>query len=90
MGKSTTITHFFKRKNLNDLEAMTSDATLPTTNTDIPIPGNIELPIPENVDVPIQENPQPKFQKIDTTLLEWDPGLCQQIWDYHVNQRDEI
>ena len=30
MGKSTTITHFFKRKNSNDLEAR--DATLPTTN----------------------------------------------------------
>jgi hypothetical protein len=98
MGKSTTITHFFKRKNLNDSEATTSDATLPTTNADIPIPGNIEIPIPENVnihipenvDIPIQENPHPKFQKIDTSLLERDPGLRKQIWDYHVNQRDEI
>jgi hypothetical protein len=90
MGKSTTITHFFKRKNLNDSEATTSDATLPTTNVDIPIPENIEIPIPENVDIPIQENPHPKFQKIDTSLLERDPGLRQQIWDYHVNQRDEI
>jgi hypothetical protein len=107
MGKSTTITHFFKRKNLNDSEATTSDATLPATtsdatlpatNADIPIPGNIEIPIsenvdihiPENVDIPIQENPHPKFQKIDTSLLERDPGLRQQIWDYHVNQRDEI
>lgn len=90
MGKSTTITHFFKRKNLNDSEATTSDATLPTTNADIPIPENIEIPIPENVDILIQENPHPKFQKIDTSLLERDPGLRQQIWDYHVNQRDEI
>ena len=90
MGKSTTITHFFKRKNLNDSEAMTSDAILPTTNADIPIPENIEIPIPKNVDIPIQENPHPKFQKIDTSLLERDPGLRQQIWDYHVNQRDEI
>jgi hypothetical protein len=98
MGKSTTITHFFKRKNLNDSEASTSDATLPTTNADIPIPRNIEIPIPknvdihipENVDIPILENPQPKFQKIDTSLLEWDLRLRQQIWDYHVNQHDEI
>ena len=57
MGKSTTITHFFKRKNLNDSEATASDATLPTTNANISILGNIEIPIPENVDVPIQENP---------------------------------
>ena len=93
MGKSTTITHFFKRKNLNDLEAMTSDVTLPTINANIPILGNIEISIPkdvdihipENVDIPIQENPHPKFQKVDTSLLERDPGLRQQIWDYHVN-----
>jgi hypothetical protein len=90
MGKLTIITHFFKRKNLNDSEATTSDATLPITNADIPIPGNIEIPIPENVDILIQENPHPKFQKIDTSLLERDPGLRKQIWDYHVNQRDEI
>ena len=61
MGKSTTITYFFKGKNLNDSEATASNATLPTTNANIPIPGNIEIPISENVDVPIQENPQPKF-----------------------------
>ena len=98
MDKSTTITYFFQRKNLNDSEVTTSDATLPTTNADIPIPGNIEIPIlenvdihiPENVDIPIQENLHPKFQKIDTSLLEQDSRLHQQIWDYHVNQRDEI
>ena len=51
MGKSTTITHFFKRKNMNDSKASVSDATLPTTNADIPIL------IPENIDIPIPENP---------------------------------
>ena len=68
-------------------EATTSDATLLATNANIPIPGNIEIlipknvdiHIPENVDIPIQENPRPKFQKIDTSLLEWDLGLRQQI-----------
>ena len=72
MGKSTTITHFFKRKNLNDSEVSISDATLPTTNADIPIPRNIKIPIPKNVDIhipknvdiPILENPQSKFQGI--------------------------
>jgi hypothetical protein len=51
MGKSKTITHFFKRKNMNDSKASVSDATLPTTNADIPIP------IHENIDIPIPENP---------------------------------
>ena len=59
---------------MNDLEASASNATSPTTNADIPIP----------------KNPKPKFQKIDTSLLGRDLRLCQQIWDYHVNQRDEI
>ena len=98
MGKSITITYFFKRKNLNDSEAMASYATLLTTNANISIPRNIEIPIlehvdihiPENVDIPIQENLQSKFQKIDTISLERDPGLRQQIYDYHVNQCDEI
>ena len=56
MGKSTTITHFFKKNNLNDSEATASDATLPTTNADIPILENIEIPIPEDVDIHIPEN----------------------------------
>jgi hypothetical protein len=51
MGKSTTITHFFKRKNLNDSKASISDTILSTTNADIPIP------ISENIDIPIPENP---------------------------------
>ncbi|XP_028106588.1 uncharacterized protein LOC114305656 [Camellia sinensis] len=41
------------------------------------------------------ENPPTKSQKIDVKendigSLERDPGLRIQIWDYHVNQRDEI
>ena len=41
------------------------------------------------------ENPSTKFQrvrsnKIDKDSLERDPGLRQQIWEYPVNQRDEI
>ena len=98
MGKSTTITHFFNRKNHNDLESNASDAILPTTNADIPIPRNVEIPILKNadihilknVDIPIPEKLQPKFQKINTILLKRDTGLHQQIWDYHVNQCDEI
>ena len=83
MGKSTTILDFFKRKNSNGFEANASDASLPTTNIDIPIPEDVNNPIPENVnvsilenvDIPIPENPQTKFQKIDIGLFECDPGL---------------
>ena len=87
MGKSITITYFFNKKNDNDLESSASDATLPTTNADIPITRNVEIPILENVDIHISknvdilfpENLQPKFQKIDTSLLERDTGVHQQI-----------
>ena len=104
MKKSTTIFDFFKRKVSNDLEANTSDATLPTTNVeenldvpieenlDVPIEENPDEPVEENLDVPIEQNSQTKFQKVDMSSLqlELDPGLRRQIYTYHVDQRDEI
>ena len=92
MKKSTTIFDFFKRKVSNDLEANTNGVTLPTTNveenTDVPIEENLDVPIEENLDVPIEENSQTKFQKVDMSSLqlELDPGLCRQIYTYHVDQ----
>ena len=60
MKRSTTIFDFFKRKVSNDLEANTSDATLPTTNVeenpDVPIEENLDESVEENLDVPIEEN----------------------------------
>ena len=52
---------------------------LPTTN--------VAIPILENVDVPIS---QTQFQRIDLNSLDYNPGTRKQIWEYHVNQRDEI
>ena len=77
MKKSTTIFDFFfsKKKALNDLEANTSGATLPTTNVeeylDVPIEENLDVlieenpdePVEENLDVPIEENSQKKISK---------------------------
>ncbi|XP_030923045.1 zinc finger MYM-type protein 1-like [Quercus lobata] len=60
---------------------------LPTTNVTIPIPENVDVPIPENADIPIS---QTQFQRIDLDSLDYDPGTRKQIWEYHVNQRDEI
>ena len=43
---------FFKRKDLNDLEANISGATLPTTNVE----ENLDIPIEENFDDSVEEN----------------------------------
>ena len=48
---------------------------------------NMNFSIPENVDVPIY---QTLFQRIDLDSLDYDPGTRKQIWEYHVNQHDEI
>ena len=104
MKKSITIFDFFKRKILNDLEANTSGATLPTTNAeenpnvpieknlDVPIEENPDEPVEENLDVPIKQNSQTKFQKVNMSSLQLklDPQLRRQIYTYHVDQRDEI
>ncbi|XP_065630415.1 uncharacterized protein LOC136067905 [Quercus suber] len=56
-------------------------------NVDAPILENVHFSIPENVDVPIS---QTQFQRVDLDSLDYDPGTRKQIWEYHVNQRDEI
>ena len=84
MKKSIIIFDFFKRKVSNNLEANTSGATLPTTNVE----ENTDVPIEENLNITIEENSQTKFQNVDMSLLqlELDPGLCRQIYTYHVDQ----
>ena len=62
-------------------------------NVNVPIPKNIPSPIPENADIPILENnhiSQTQFQKVDLDSLDYDPRTRKKIWEYHVNQRDEI
>jgi len=77
MGKPNTILDFFKRKNAQSSNANFGDASSPT------------------FDVLLSENSSKKFRRVnssefDIISLEFDPGLHRQIWDYHVNQRDEI
>ena len=93
-----------KKKASNDLKANINGATLPITNIeenpDVLIEENLGVPIEENphelveenLDVPIEENSQTKFQKVDmgSLQLELDPGLCRQIYTYHVDQQYEI
>ena len=92
MKKSTTMLDFFKRKYSNSSEV---NMGLPTTNVAIPIPENVDAPILENVHFPIPENvdvpiSQTQFQRVDLDSLDYDPETRKQIWEYHVNQRDEI
>ena len=54
---------------------------------DVPILENMHFLIPENVDIPIS---QTQFQRVDIDSLDYDPGTRKQIWEYHVNQHDEI
>ena len=54
---------------------------------DIPILENMHFPISENVDVPIS---QTQFQRVDLDSLDYDFGTRKQIWEYYVNQRNEI
>ena len=91
---------FFKRKCSNSSEI---NLGLRTSNVAIPIPENVDAPILENVDAPILENvhfpisehvdvpiSQAQFQRVDLDSLDYDPGTRKQIWEYHVNQRDEF
>ena len=54
---------------------------------DAPILENMHFLILENVDVPIS---QTQFQRVDFDSLDYDLGTRKQIWEYYVNQRDEI
>ena len=69
---------FFKRKGSTS-NSSEVNVELPTTN--------VAIPNPENADVPIS---QTQFQRIDLDSLDYDPGTCKQILEYHVNQCDEI
>ena len=62
-------------------------------NVNVSILRNIHSPIPENADIPILKNnhiSQTRFQKVDLDSLDYDPRTHKQIWEYHVNQPDEI
>ena len=61
MEKSSTIDEFFKRKNLQNLEA---DASLPISN--------VEIPISEDCPTKSQRT---EINEVDISSLEHDPGL---------------
>jgi hypothetical protein len=77
IGKPNTILDFFKRKNTQSLNVNVDDASSPTS------------------DVVIYENSSKKSRRVDVNefdnnSLEFDPILRRQIWEYNVNQWNEI
>jgi hypothetical protein len=77
MGKLNTILELFKRKNAQNSNTNVDDTSWP------------------NFDIPISENSPKKSRRVDAnqidiSSLEYDPTLHRQIWEYDVNQRDEI
>ena len=77
MEKPNIILELFKRKNAQSSNTNVGDTSSPT------------------FDILISENSPKKSQRVyanqfDISLLEYDLRLRRQIWDYDVNQRDEI
>ena len=82
----------FKRKYSNSSEV---NVGLPTANVDIPILENVDVSILENIHSSIPKNidvliSQTQFQRVDLDSLDYDLGTRKQIWEYRINQRDEI
>ncbi|KAL6491731.1 hypothetical protein OROGR_034096 [Orobanche gracilis] len=77
----STIHEFFKRKYVGSSSQDAEETT--NLNDNIPPPS-----------VPVTENPCKKAQMnsndIDLSVLERDPGLRHQVYDYPVNQQDTI
>ena len=77
MNKSTTILKIFKRKNLNNSEAIANVVRLPTSSVDVPVSENLQTEVPN---VTIDES----------TGFVRDLGMRKQIWEYDANERDKI
>ncbi|XP_020272615.1 zinc finger MYM-type protein 1-like [Asparagus officinalis] len=79
MGKSVTIDKFFQRKRGSELgHAAPITPSLASNDNDLP-----------------SENPPKRFrnpdgEEVDLNSLERDPGLRRQIWEYPLDQREEI
>ncbi|XP_073064150.1 uncharacterized protein [Primulina eburnea] len=78
MGKSGTIDKFFKRKIPNQLDSPNSTAQSIASDDNLP-----------------PEVKSQKFRKVENTgvdlnLLERDPRLRRQIWEYSPNEQEEI
>ncbi|XP_059446621.1 uncharacterized protein LOC132178187 [Corylus avellana] len=78
MGKPKTIDAFFKKKDADSNSKMSSSTSNPQTLA--PEQRHSKMPRIESQVV----------ESFDISTLQHDPGLRPQIWEYPVNQRDEI
>ena len=96
-SKRLTIDTFFKRK-ANEAEPSSTPEAEPSSAPDVQTASsvpNFETPSSIPVVTPSSEIHPRKVQRtdsreIDIASLERDPGLRPSIWEYQVNQQDEI
>jgi hypothetical protein len=102
MEKSNTILDFFKRKNaqssnmqsLNAQNSNTQTSNAQTSNAQTSSVNVGDTSSPTS-DIPISENSSKRLRRVDgnefnISLLEYDPRLHRQIWEYDVSHLDEI
>jgi hypothetical protein len=75
MGKPKTIDAFFKKKDADSNSSSTS---------------NPQTLAPEQRPSKMPRNESQVVESFDISTLQRDPGLRPQIWEYPINQRDEI
>ncbi|XP_074574014.1 uncharacterized protein LOC141830490 [Curcuma longa] len=92
MGKNKTLHSFFKRKRDEMDSEEQVDASFPQVHesdevSPIISPSNIDTKSPEKQEE-VSNRGEVIFRGIE--FLERDPGLRPQIWEYPINQRDEV
>jgi hypothetical protein len=78
MSTSKTIDAFFKKKDVDSNSKMSSSTS------------NHQTSAPEQVASKMPRIESQEVELVDISTLQHDPGLRPQMWEYPVNQHDEI
>ncbi|EEF44653.1 hypothetical protein RCOM_1134950 [Ricinus communis] len=91
MVKLKTIDSFFKKKNIDDLEISTPSPLTSIYNSSVEKENQLEIQKEwvESKDHPFTYE-KIKSKDFDVSLLEHDPGLHSQIWEFNTNKKDEV
>jgi sulfite reductase alpha subunit-like flavoprotein len=91
MRKPNTILDFFKRQNAQSSNINIGDASLPTSDILVPEDSpNKSRRVDINAENSLNNSQKVNINEFDISSLEYDHGLHRQIWNYDVNQCDEI